>query len=343
MGASSRLRSIQYVEPLKGYGIFLDVKPLISNSMLKLRYKNKRYLFFSLVRAYLSRIYQLWSAKNYDFVIIEKEMLPWATSGIEKFLLIGSKYILDFDDATFHKYDQHRFSFVRFVWGKKLDYLMNSSAAVICGNTYLQDRAILAGSKRVEFLPTVVDFNKYKEVAYNKPYLADTTIKIVWIGTPETEKYLQVISEVLEKLSKKYDLELNLIGGKLFSSEYFKVKHLDWSAEFENHMLAECHIGVMPLFKGSWELGKCGYKLVQYLASGLPAVGTAIGANKNILQHGENGYLVLNSNEWYGALENLILNPALRNNMGKRGREIAKKHFSLKSNAEILANYLKDI
>jgi glycosyltransferase involved in cell wall biosynthesis len=207
----------------------------------------------------------------------------------------------------------------------------------------LQDRAIFAGSKRVEFLPTVVDFNNYTEVAYYKPNLADMTIKIVWIGTPETEKYLQVISGVLERLSIKYDLELNLIGGKLFSSEYFKVKHLDWSAELENRMLAECHIGVMPLFTGNWELGKCGYKLVQYLASGLPAVGTAIGANKNILQHGENGYLASTTNEWYDALENLILNPVLRKNMGIRGREIAKERFSLKPNAKILANYLKNM
>lgn len=141
-GASSRLRTIQYLSWFEQAGIQCDVFPLISDEALKAKYNKQSYNSSELRQAYWNRIRLLLSNKNqYSLIWIEKEALPWTPAWFEKLLLSGIPYVLDYDDALFHNYDMHRLPIVRKIFGKRLDKLMAGASLVVCGNYYLADRA----------------------------------------------------------------------------------------------------------------------------------------------------------------------------------------------------------
>ena len=99
-------------------------------------------------RALLRRLAQLKSTHEVDLVWLEKEALPWVPWVVERLTLPGHVPIVtDFDDAIFHRYDQHRFGAVRAFLGHKIDNVMQRSALVTAGNPYLADRAQRAGAQ----------------------------------------------------------------------------------------------------------------------------------------------------------------------------------------------------
>ena len=120
LGASSRLRSLQFIPYLREAGIHLDISALFSNTMLKRRYITRNYRLKDLLASYLRRFRALLQVKNYDLVLIEKEALPWLPNWIESFLLRESRYLLDFDDAQFHRYDDHYSRLIRYFYSTKI-------------------------------------------------------------------------------------------------------------------------------------------------------------------------------------------------------------------------------
>jgi glycosyltransferase involved in cell wall biosynthesis len=94
-------------------------------------------------------------------------------------------------------------------------------------------------------------------------------------------------------------------------------------------MLRQFDIGIMPLPDAPWERGKCGYKLIQYMACGLPVVASPVGANVEIVENGVNGELAGTSLEWEQALERLVGDAVLRGRMGRAGRRRVEAHYSV--------------
>ena len=213
LGASSRLRVLQYIPYLREAGIYVDISALFSNTMLKRRYIKRNYRLQDLLGSYWRRFLALLQVKNYDLVLIEKEAFPWLPHWIESFLLRKSSYVLDFDDAQFHRYDDHYSSLIRYFYSTKIDRLIAQSHLIIAGNKYISARCKSASARWIEIIPTVVDLDRYvpKQI-----YSGHKVLKIVWIGTPETVKFLNFLSRPLAELAKRYSFTLRVIGaGKI--------------------------------------------------------------------------------------------------------------------------------
>jgi hypothetical protein len=281
---------------------------------------------------------------GYDLLWIEKEALPWIPAWAELVLLkmVGTKIVVDYDDAVFHTYDQHRNRFVRKLLGFKIDRIMSIADLVIVGNSYLGLRAKAAGACAVVELPTVVDLRSYPD-----PVLAraddEGPFTLGWIGSPLTSSYLEPLRPALTALMAQLSLRIILIGGESGALTGLPVERVAWSADTEAVELARCDAGIMPLPDLPWERGKCGYKLIQYMASALPVVASPVGVNREIVVPGETGFLAETESDWISSLFRLAQAPQLRRKMGIAGRQRAETHYSLEVTAPKLIDLLCNV
>ena len=339
MGASSRLRFLQYFPHLEQNSFRITLQSLLSDEFLQVRYRRGSYGFACLLRAYADRFSAMLRRNNFDAVWIEKEALPWAPLSVEQTLLSGVPYVLDYDDAVFHQYDQHPRAWVRCLYGKRLDGLMANAALVVGGNNYLAQRARNAGAQWTEIIPTVIDLNRYP-----CPSREPDTRKlprIVWIGSPSTARYLQLLCEPLVRLAKRQSFVLRVIGAGVVDIPGVQIEVVTWSENTEVESTGVCDVGVMPLEDSSWERGKCGYKLIQYMACGLPVVASGVGVNSEIVQHGVNGYLANTPDEWVDALEKLLIDQQLRVQMGRAGRHMVEQVYCIQQTGPKMARFLR--
>ena len=265
-------------------------------------------------------------------------MLPWLPSWIELALLPKNiPLVVDYDDAVFHRYDQHRLSFLRKLLGQKIDAVMRRADIVTVGNDYLAERAKQAGAQRVERLPTVVDAKRYAVV--NKEEALPVIIG--WIGQPSTAGYLAQLAPVLKKIIAKHSVRVVAIGPKPTQFQQLPIEVKPWAEETEAADIAQFDIGIMPVSDDLWEKGKCGYKLIQYMACGKPVVATPVGVNREIVRQGVNGFLANTEAEWFEALDALCVDAVLRKRMGDEGRKIMEQNYSLQVAAPRLAELLR--
>jgi glycosyltransferase involved in cell wall biosynthesis len=337
-GASSRMRMMQFVPWYEQAGVACTVQSLLADEQLDKFYATGAYRLMDMVAVYWRRVRVLLQRHEFDLVLIEKEGLPWLPAWFERWLLSGVPYVLDFDDAIFHNYDRHSSAWVRRVFGRKIDRLMAGSAMVVAGNDYIADRARTAGAPWVEVVPTVIDLERYA-VRPNTTVPTDQFV-VGWIGSPSTAKYLQMLASSLEKLSALFPLRLRAIGGGGVRSPGVEVENLPWSELDEVSMLQDCDIGVMPLADTPWERGKCGFKLIQYMACGKPVVASPVGINREIVVEGVNGFLASTPKEWFEALLRLKADPVLRRSMGEQGRRMVEEKYCLQVTAPRLHRIL---
>lgn len=334
-GASSRLRSFQYFPLLEENNIHVTVKPLFGDAYLKDLYNGKKDKI-KIVLAYLKRFFQLSTVYRYDKVVIEKELFPYFFSWFERILsFFGVKYIVDYDDAIFHNYDLSGNKWIKKFLSNKIDKVMKYSDTVIAGNSYLATRAKKAGAKRIEIIPTVIDMNRYHSKNTNQ----NKEVVIGWIGSPSTFKYLLPIKDVFEKLAQKYPIKIHIVGSKDTLGIKNKEENISWTENTEVESILNFDIGIMPLSETPWELGKCSYKLIQYMGCGIPVVASPVGMNKEVVT-AENGFLANSNQEWYSSLEKLILSHQLRKELGDNGRKMILENYSLKSKTDKLVSII---
>ncbi len=324
-GASSRLRSFQYFDSLKEAGIQVEVQPLFDDLYLSQLYAGKQNRSHVISR-YLKRFFFLFKVYKYDVVVIEKELFPYFPSFFEYLLkMIGKKFIVDYDDAIFHNYDSHPNMWIRKLLGNKIDKVMHYSNLVIAGNEYLAKRALKAGSKNVEIIPTVIDVTRYSRAVSN----VNNPFVIGWIGTKSTFKYLAQLKPVLKNISLKHDIMLHVIGSEDSLGLPEIEKNIKWTESTEVDSIKQFSVGVMPLQDSQWELGKCSYKLIQYMGCGIPVIASPVGMNNQVVTEGINGFLAATNEEWYNAIEQLILNKDLRARLGANGFEKVQEFYNL--------------
>jgi glycosyltransferase involved in cell wall biosynthesis len=329
LGASSRVRLYQFIPLLEGQGMICKVRPLLNDQYVRDLYGGKRPGLINLARCYLSGLRTVLGARRFDVVLIEKEVFPFVPALAEIWLnIIRVPYIADYDDAIFHNYDLHPKWLVRKLLGGKIAVVMRRSAAVVCGNDYLADYARKANSALVRVIPTVIDMERFSPAERN----GSGDIVIGWIGSPFTLKYLRPLLPVFNALAERYPLRLHIVGGGTgigFKNECV----IPWTEAEEVEQIRQFDIGIMPLEDSPWEKGKCGYKLIQYMACGLPVVGSPVGINKEIILEGRNGFQADGTDRWTVALGHLLGNPRLRGEMGMAGRKIAEERYSLQKAA----------
>jgi glycosyltransferase involved in cell wall biosynthesis len=338
LGASSRLRMFQYLPWLKQAGFDCQVQPFLNDEMLQTRYKTGRYGRSGLIHAYVVRVWQLMQRSRFDLVWIEKEALPWLPAWFERTLLRGVPYVLDYDDAVFHNYDLHPSVWVRRLFGRRLDRLMAGARLVVGGNDYLALRACKAGAPWVEVVPTVIDLVRYAAKVHSNHQVGIP--RIVWIGSPSTVKYLAELQPALTSLAQRFQFTLRVVGAKL-DMPGVDVECVPWTEDTEVASIFQCDVGIMPLSDSPWERGKCGYKLIQYMACGLPVVASPIGVNTQIVRDGQNGFLAEGSDAWVAQLAQLLSDPILRETMGMAGRQDVEEKYCVQQLAPRVASLLQ--
>ena len=328
MGASSRLRMLQYCPILKLNDIKVTHNPFFSDEYLINLYEGKS-TRLSVFAAYIRRIKQLWLSNEIDILWIEKELLPWIPWALEKYFLpFNSQIVTDYDDAVFHLYDINPSSIVRRALGRKIDCIMAQSALVFAGNAYLAERAWKAGARRIEIVPTVVDSENY---AIATRFSERAKVNIGWIGTPSTwSEFLAPMLPLLIDIASREGGYVTAVGAGRLNKMHPLFQSVAWREETEVEQIQDMDIGLMPLTDSPWARGKCGYKLIQYMACGIPVIASPVGVNSEIVEHGVNGFLASTETEWKQALTTLLRDSALRKMMGAAGRSKVESKYSLK-------------
>jgi glycosyltransferase involved in cell wall biosynthesis len=334
MGASSRVRFYNYVPALERAGFDVTIAPLLDGDYLQRLYRGEGRSPQAMLASYWRRFRQVLSARRYDLVWIEKEALPWMPAALERAFFGKRPIVIDFDDAWHLRYARHRNRLVRYILGHKFESLLASARAVTTGSASLTQWAETA-TRRVVQIPSVVDIDRYAVAP-----LPEGPFTIGWIGTPSTAAYLALISEPLRHLQTVYGARIRMIGANHLSLPQVQIDHIPWREDTEAMELAACHVGIAPLADGPWEAGKCGYKIIQYMAAGRPVVGSPVGENSSIIVAGKTGFLADGVKEWISALSGLAADRERNQKMGLAARERAEAMYSLQCNAPALIEVL---
>jgi glycosyltransferase involved in cell wall biosynthesis len=338
LGASSRLRIYQYQNVLKKYGIEVKLQALLDDFYIKRLYSGRRKDPLRIFSAYFRRLIELLKINRFELIWIEKELFPFFPAWGEQFInALGIPYVVDYDDAVFYRYESHPNRLVRLLFKRKIEQVMRGAEVVIVGNNYLRDKALSVGAKRVELIPTVVDLNRYK--ANRK--IPRGHFKVGWIGSPSTSSYLKIIENALAKFYVENPImELLLVGSGPIELVGIPVNIVPWSEKTEVEIIQSFDVGIMPLPDTTWTWGKCGYKLIQYMACSLPVIASPIGANLEIVEPGLNGFLAKGEQEWMTALNELYRDRELRELLGRNGRRKVEEHYCVQVTAPKLSEIL---
>ena len=327
MAGSSRMRSYQYFPYLEKAGMQVTVKPFFDDAYLKDFYAGKKNIS-AVLKSYFKRLWVLFSVFSYDRVVIEKEIFPFLPALAEWMLkLLGIQYIVDYDDAIFHNYDQSSNPIIKNFLGNKIAKVMRFSGTVVAGNQYLADYAARSGAKNIEIIPTVIDLERYpiKQNADDEQFI------VGWIGTKTTfEKHLLPCKDWIKALQiQDPNIRFHIVGITEDMDLGKNVKYIRWTEETEVAEILKMDIGLMPLQDSKWEKGKCAYKLIQYAACGIPGVASDVGMNREVTVPGETGILASADEEWIQAIKTLKSNTELRHQMGRNARKKVEERYCI--------------
>ncbi|MBO9622444.1 MAG: glycosyltransferase family 4 protein [Sphingomonas sp.] len=329
--ASTRQRLEQYLPLLAEQRIEFDIRPLLDDDYLARLAEGRPASRPAVAAAYARRLKDLLAARSYDALWIQYELFPYLPGPFERLAgMVGVPLLVDYDDAIFHTYDHNRRALVRRLLGNKLAPLLRHTTVAMCGNAYLRDYAARYCPDTV-IIPTVVD-----TAIYRPAERARGGAVIGWIGSPSTWSYVVPLLPTLLPLLVQKGARLRVVGAGPAARGIEGVDSVDWNEAREIADIQSMDVGIMPLTDDLWSRGKCGYKLIQYMACGLPVVASPVGVNRDIVAQGENGFLASDPAEWVAALTDLLERPDLGRTMGASGRERVVERYSVASQREPL-------
>ncbi|TDR38606.1 glycosyltransferase involved in cell wall biosynthesis [Tahibacter aquaticus] len=343
-GASSRYRVYQYLPYLDAAGIAYRVQPFMATGMYRAVNRRGGAPLKALHTAWATvrRVAAALSAGSYDLVFLQRECLPFGAPWLERALhRRGVPLIFDYDDALFlFKPNPHTPLADAFKRPHRLLEIFRLADCVLAGNEWLRARA-------GEHCADARTFHVAEDLQRHTPRTTPrdrSSVVLGWLGSPSTEKYLDLIREPLRALSRKHaGLRLRIVGGGRFADAQIAVEHVPWDLDTELAQLHDFDIGLMPLPLEEWSLGKSGGKARTYMAMGLPAVCTGIGFNCELIRDGETGFLVRESQDWHQVLERLIESPGLRKRVGTAARQAVEERFSLQQQGPRFVEILREV
>ena len=332
--ADSRIRVYQYLPILKNRGIEYKVLPIITKNFSW--YGRLHYYLSACLSTVFKWLKVVSLSFKYDAILINNVLLPLH---LEKMIKAGNKSIVyDFCDAPYVGYDAD------YIAGDPVRMLLNRFGKVWVSRMLKISRHVLVGNEQnrqfasqfcqnVTVITGPIDTERY--VPRQSKKSDSSNIVIGWIGAPSTTPYLMSLESVFRSLCGSYpSLVIELIGASELKIEGVPVVIKKWDFESEVNDLQNFDIGIMPLPDNEWTRSKGGYKLLQYMACGIPCVASPVGINADMIQDGANGFLAGNEEEWIEKLSLLIENPDLRRKMGERGRVIAEERYSIPANIQ---------
>lgn len=327
-GASSRYRVFQFLPALESAGF--NVKVLLPS---KAPGRGLARLWSGLAEQWAI----LKAAKDADLVFVQKRL--FSAGFVRRLSALGKPLVFDLDDAIFTSPKSNWSGSTRRRTLGRLRAILSAAEVVVTGNNFLRDYAV-PFARRVEVIPTVVDMERY----LTKNHYPSTSVVLGWIGHSVNHPYLQNLAGVLGQLSLQFPgLRLLVVSDIDFSMPGVPVENRRWSEAGEIKDLLDMDIGLMPLPDDEWSRGKCALKAIQYMASGLPVVCSAVGANREVVRDEVDGYLVSNDAQWLTALSSLIASPDIRRSMGEAARQRALERFSLAAAAPRMAALLQGL
>jgi glycosyltransferase involved in cell wall biosynthesis len=247
--------------------------------------------------------------------------------------------IYDFDDAIFllHAAAANR----HFAWlkapGKTATLCRLADHVVVCNSflaAYARER-----NTRVSIVPSSVDTDRCRPVS-RRP---NSRVVVGWMGSSTSQTYLEAAAPMLRELLAVRSVELRVVSNR--PPFLPRVEHTwrEWSAASEAEELAGFDVGIMPMPDDDWARGKCAFKALQYMAMAVSTVASAVGANREIIEHGRNGFLADAPQEWLECLLKLIDAPALRDELGLRGRRTVEERFSMRQSAGAFEAVVREV
>jgi glycosyltransferase involved in cell wall biosynthesis len=339
IGPSSRYRIFQYLRYLRSREFDVVVKPLFGPTyfwLLTWRAAWPKVIakaIYALLR-FFKRAGDLLSIGRVDLIVIEGQLFPYCPATVERLLVkLNQKVVVELDDAIY---------LTRF-HQRKISALLRVSSAAIVGNHVLANYAGRFAS-RVSVIPTVVDTDRFRPAAQlGSNQARESVMTIVWVGLASNFPYLELVVPVIRELQRTERVQFRVISSRPPAFSGVKFDFRLWSLEDEVENLQGGHIGVMPLPDTEWARGKCGLKLLQYMALGLPAVASPIGVNQEIISDGKNGFLASTEEEWHTTLIRLCQDSELRVRIGRAARKTVETEYSLSVWGPRLADHYRVI
>lgn len=290
---------------------------------------------FGVLKGFVKRFLLLFSIHKFDHVFIHREASPIGPPILEWMIakVFRKKIVYDFDDAiwlTNTSTENEIVSILKCHW--KVAKICKWSWTVTCGNDFLCDFA-KQFNPNVIYIPTTLDLDKIGFPKTQHP-IPKTILTIGWTGTHSTLKYLQAIVPVLQELQSEIEFNFILIADKNPQLELRNYTFVPWNKKKEWEDLQKIDIGIMPLDHSEWEEGKCGFKAIQYMALGIPALASPTKANCTIIENGQNGFVCSTIFEWKENLKLFIHDAELQAIFARKGRETIETRFSKSAWAE---------
>ena len=305
--AASRYRVLQYLPYLREHGVQATVLPFQKGFLKKLK------LFKS--------------ASKYDILFIQRKRFSFLW--LKYIRKNARKIVYDFDDSVMYRNSKasNPESNTRV---KMFKNMVNVSDHVIAGNEYLQKNTT-PYTHNITIIPSPIDMTLYPQKKYSEE---NGNITLGWIGATGSIHYLEKMKPMFETLGRRNgNVKLKIICDTFFDCESMVVDKKNWSEKDEVTDIQSLDIGLMPLLDDPWSHGKCGLKILQCLAVGVPVVCSPAGINREIVEDGVHGFWANTQEEWIEKLEILINDNDLRRRMGMEGRKKVIEHYSLKANA----------
>lgn len=343
-GPSTRFRILQYLPYLEAAGIDWEFRPFVNSRQAPTVYRTGSTLHKVALTAWagLQRGADIGRAARCDLVYVLREAFPVGPPLLELAMArAAGRMVFDFDDAIYHRALNYANPLDKLRDWSRAAKLIARATRVVAGSAVLAEyaRRHAPDPGRIALLPTVVDTNLFTLRA--KP--PSPTVTIGWIGTPRNTIYIRSVWPALAEVARRDPkIRYVFVGAEPFPVGDTRVEFRPWKLDREIADIQEFDIGIMPLNDDVQTRGKCGFKLIEYMACGLPAIASPIGANCDVLVDGTTGLMAASPGAWTQALLRLSGNAALRQDMGAAGRRRVEEVFSLAVTAKIFVGIIQD-
>ena len=274
----------------------------------------------------LPRTRQLLDARQSHTVILQRRLLPgWQLRILRH---AAERIVFDLDDAVFLRDSYHRKGRYSRRKQRRFKATLRVADMVTVGNNYLREEVLrYVEPDRVRVIPTCVNPKLYRPADHSR---AGQGVRLVWIGSSSTMAGLQLIQRHLAVAGERAPgHELHLICDRGMEMAGVHTVLREWSSQTETADLADCDVGISWLPDDSWSRGKCGLKVLQYMAAGLPVVANRVGTNVEMVVPGQTGFLADTPDEWAEAIRLLTSDPELRRKLGSAGRQLVQDRYSV--------------